>query len=317
MIVGRKFRTETARKRERTRVVLRGLLYLVMIVGVVAAGVYALHRPELRIQQVFVNNTGVIPNDTVASAIRAMMHDSYLHLIPKDSTFFLSTTQIANELRTAFPRIAQVTVQRTGMEGLNVNVDEREPAALWCGDVVPPIASSFGAVQEKGREEVWGNCYLVDAGGFIYAEAPVYTGNTFPRYYGSLEHAEPTGQNILVSDEFSRFQNLFVGLAHQEPTLAAVLIVDERDIELYLDGGIRLLALRAEVPDTIIRRVITLFSTKSLTPGKPIEYIDMRFDNKVFVKYVETVASTPVTSNELPSNAQNDPTQASSTSSVH
>lgn len=295
MIVGRKFRTATARKRERTRVTWRIVVLVLAVVGVSASLVYAIHRSELRIQQVYVNNTGAIPTDTIASAVQAMLGDSYLHLIPKNSTLAVSPKRIEATLMSSFPRIANVRVRRSGMESLSVTVEERDPVALWCGDVVPPVAYSFGKARDADSEEVWGSCYLVDLDGFIYAPAPVYTGNVLPRYYGSLERAEPTGQDILDPDEFGRFQSLFTDIAQNERTLEAVLIVDERDIEIYLGGGIRVLALRAEVPDVIVRRIRSLFSTDSFTKGREIEYIDMRFDNKVFVKYVEAepTASVP------------------------
>jgi cell division septal protein FtsQ len=299
MIGTRKFRTPTVRKRERIRVASR-LVMILLVVFVVSGGVlYLLHLPQLRVHDIVVRTEGSLDTDTVASAIHTVLEDSYLHLVPKDSTLFVSSEAIEEDLRTRFLRINAVDVERTGIQGLQVSIAEREPVALWCGDVVPPIAYSAGKVLEKGHEEVWGDCYLVDAGGFIYAGAPVYTGSVFPRYYGSLEHSEPTGQHILAQDEFVRFQKLFEEVAASGRVLQAVLLVDERDIELYLEGGIRIQTLRSEVPDLSVRRLHALFSANAIDPNRVLEYVDMRFENKVYVKYAGGASdSAPATTGE-------------------
>lgn len=288
MIGTRKFRTATARKRERIRAASR-IGVLVLAVCCIGGGLlYLLHIPQLRVHEVSVHTEGSLHKDAVASAVHAVLKDSYLHLIPKDSTLFVSSNAIEEDLRESFLRIDAVTVTRKGMQGLDISISEREPVALWCGDVVPPVAYSAGKVPEEGHEEVWGDCYLVDQEGFIYAGAPVYTGNMFPRYYGSLERSEPTGQHILAQDEFVRFQKLFTDLSASGHVLQAVLLVDERDIELYLEGGMRVLTLRSEVPDLSVRRLLAVLTAGALDPTRVVEYVDMRFENKVYVKYPGT-----------------------------
>jgi cell division septal protein FtsQ len=145
---------------------------------------------------------------------------------------------------------------------------------------------------EAGREEVWGNCFLADEQGFLFDRAPVYTGNVYPRYYGSLVHAEPVGQGLAEPTEFARWQELFSTLHEQERELKALLFVDERDVELYVSGGLRVLTLRQEDTNTVAKRLITTLNALSDEKLGRVEYIDMRFGNKVYVKYVDTSAPT-------------------------
>lgn len=288
MMIARKFRTASGRKRERMRLLVRTMLVVVGVCGIMGGVFYLLHHPAVRIHEVYVSGDGVLPADEVTAQVRGMITPSAsFSLIPSDSSFFVSRSDIEDMLRSTFPRIDLVSVERTSLQALSVRITERSPEALWCGDVVPPIAYTFGASAEDGREEVWGDCYLVDHGGYVYAPAPVYTGNVLPRYYSSLQHAKPVGQYLFDTIEFERMQTLFRELNGETRMLEAVLVVDERDIELYFNKGLRVLALRSDIAETVIQRTLSLFASGTLTEGAPIEYVDMRFGNKVYVKRVQ------------------------------
>lgn len=251
---------------------------------------YGSHTEYLRYKDVHVQTDGQLSHNELAGVIEAELQGSYFGIWPKDSIFSLPQERVAEVLETSFPRIDQARIKRTGMYTLSASIEERLPAALWCGDVVPPIAYEQRVEStEEGAGDVWGTCYLIDEKGYIYARAPLFSGNMFPRYYGSLTHGEPIAQEFIEAQEFTSWQNFYTSLESTSGAIPqALLFVDERDIELYLSNGLHILVPRKEDPNTITRRLTALFESEKIEDASRVEYIDLRFGNKAFVKYFPT-----------------------------
>jgi len=290
MIPRQKFRTQQARKRERIRIAIKTASILfasVFFLGLIA---YGGHTEHLRYKAIHVQTDGMLASQDLASGYETELDGSYFGIWPKDSIFSVPQEYVAEVLETTFPRIEQAQIKRTGLYTLSASVVERIPVALWCGDVVPLVAYEEHAdTSESSSSDVWGTCYLIDKKGYIYARAPLFSGNMFPRYYGSLTQAEPIAQQYIPESEFVLWQQFYTSLENSNGSVPqALLFVDERDIELYLSNGLRVLIPRKENPDVITRRLTALFESEGIREVATVEYIDLRFGNKAFVKYFPT-----------------------------
>lgn len=287
MIGGRKFRTEQARARERTRILVRTILAGIGVVGLIVSALWGLSSESMRISSVTVSTDGDVRPDDIGAAVERAFAGTHALFIPNDSILFTGVDAVRKEILTSFPRIATVDFARVGLTGLTATVHERVPAALWCGDVVPEIAYKSSKEQSEAHDEAWGTCFLMDGDGYLYAKSPTYSGNVFMRYYGPLNEASPIGQNFITHDEFASWQSFFRDLAHDGLVVRALLIVDERDCELYLDNGLRVLVPRTEPLSSLRDRLTSLMAERAIDTNKNIEYVDMRFGGKAFVKYLE------------------------------
>ena len=285
MIAKRKFRTKQARKRERVRVALKSVTVLIGTSLFCALLVYATHLDFLRLEQVTVDTDGIIEKSTLTAALGTNIDGTFLGVLPKDTVFRVSHNGIKDALLDEFPRIETIEFARTGFYDLHATVLERTPSALWCGDVVPPIAYVKLSDLEGTSDNLWGSCYLIDKSGYIYARAPLYSGNMMPRYYGSLEHAEPIAQQYIDTENFERWQKFNAILAENNLSSHAMLFVDERDVEVYLTNGLKVLMPRQEDVEVTARRLFALLDSGSIDVDKEVEYVDLRFGNKAFVKY--------------------------------
>jgi len=281
----RKFRTQQARKRERIRVALKSTAILIGTVLFGALLVYATHLDFLRFKLMTIDTDGVIEQNTLASALSSTVEGKFYGLVPKDTVFRLSHQNIEQSLLEQFPRIESIDFVRSGLYDLYATAHERTPAALWCGDVVPTIAYLKMSEIEDVSDSVWGTCYLLDKNGYIYARAPQYSGNVLPRYYGSLEKAEPIAQQYLQEEDFVRWQRFNDMLTENNLPAHAILFVDEHDAEVYLVNGLKLLVPRDEDVEVVVRRLFSLLDSGSVDTEKEVEYVDLRFGNKAFVKY--------------------------------
>jgi hypothetical protein len=124
----------------------------------------------------------------------------------------------------------------------------------------------------------------MDKNSFIYARAPLYTGKIYTRYYGPLEYAEPLGQPLVPVGEFLAWQSLADTMRGGEHVPVAILFTDEHDVEVYLQGGVRVLLPRNEL-EQAYTRLTALYESEALRETEDVEYIDLRFGTKAFVKY--------------------------------
>ena len=285
MIQRRKFRTEKARKRDRIR--LAGKVFG-MVTGAVLCVVlftYFLHGQKLRLEQITIETSGVLEKDLLANAIKAQVSGNFFGAVPQDTVFRISYRGVGDSLNEQFPRIKDVHFERAGVYDLHAIVSERTPAALWCGDVVPPIAYVKVSDMEDSTDTIWGTCYLMDEGGYIYARAPLYSGAVMPRYYGSLEKAEPIAQQYIAEEDFKEWQYFNQVLTENNVSAQAVLFVDEHDVEVYLINGLKVLIPRQNDVEVTLHRLFALLDSGSLDVDKEVEYVDLRFGSKAFVKY--------------------------------
>ncbi len=284
MIGARVFRSPTGRKRARALRVVQVTLTVSGMLIACALTVGALRHPLLRITAIHVTTDGALTVPDVTAVATEHLHRTVLGFLPADSVALFSRAELASALTAAFPRIASATVERSSPRVVQVTLAERTPQALWCGDVVPPVAHERALPASSQREEFWGTCYFLDATGYLYAQAPLFTGTIYPRYYGSLTHGTPIGQQFLEPGDFPHLAELYQALASTTP-LQALLIVDERDIELYTVDGLRIIAPRTEAVAELVRRITAVTARDTLDRTRPIAYVDLRFAPKVFVKY--------------------------------
>jgi len=289
----RKFRTREARRREHKRLAILYGIGAVILSLVLALVAYGMQWHALRIQHIAVETDGVLDTKAVTALIQESLNSNALWLFPRDSSFLVHTNSLEARVAASFPRAAEVTVRRAGLTTLAAHITERTPSALWCGDVVPQVAYTATIAPEERTEDMWGTCYLIDVNGYMYDRAPLYTGNIFPRYYGPLDSAEPVGQQFLLPSEFDRWQLFFEALHESNLEPLAVLFVDERDAELYLANGLRIQLPRDDNLDLIRRRLLATIEGDTIDLARTIEYLDLRFGSKAFVRYVDEVEEMP------------------------
>lgn len=280
MIAPRKFRTHEARKKARVRAAVRVGVYALLFACLVTLLVVVLRGDTFRVSDITVDGVERLSAEEIVGRVRAGMDKRVLGFIPGDSTLVLDVGEVMDDLRGAFPRIEQVSVTRTGLRGVSISVRERQPQALWCGDVVPP---SF----EQASSSEFGLCYLMDRASFMYAEREEGV-DLLDRYYGSLEKADPIGQYLLSEQEFVELGILRRKLKEHDLEVGSLLLVDERDMELYLaQRPVRVIVPRSLPTDTVVDRLVAAVTSDAFDETRPVEYVDMRFETRVYVKYVD------------------------------
>lgn len=264
------------------RQVLRGAIRLIIIVVLLTLTWYVTRLPVFTLSEVSISGGETIPHKVVRERVVTELTGAYFLIVPKRFSYLYPRERII-EVVGNIPRIHSVEVRRNSKTELHVSFEEYVPHALWCTD------------QESAP------CWFIDSEGYAFAEAPHLTGGTFIRH--TIEGNDELGEGSVIGTEKLRALERFVERAETELGLRITALTHrgDGDIELFINGGGAIFISGTKDTEATFENLRTVLAApefEHLEPGN-FRYIDVRFDNKVFVNEeleTEATATTTATS---------------------
>jgi cell division septal protein FtsQ len=250
--------------RRRKRRVIAFCVCLLAGVGAIGALGAATHVQQLAIADVAVAGTRQLAEDALVSTVKKRLDESTFRLFSRNNIFLYPQSAIESDLTNSFPRIKHVSVARESLlaSALVVRVEERTPYAVWCDDA----------------------CFVLDEHGFIFAEQHEMAKKAYTFYGGLVPNAAPIGQTFLEGRLSSAVQ-LLDSLERAGYAPVRFTVESERDFTVSLAQGQRLLASFDVSPNDILRNLETALASDALKGTlDSLDYIDLRFGNKVYYK---------------------------------
>lgn len=269
-------------RRERRRRIFKLWLGSALVAFIIlSASAAAISRAErFRINLVEVSGNSVVSEKEIIAFAGSILGGSYLGVFPKDNIFIYPENELVWGLLQKYKRLRVAEMFLSESRTLRVKVEERKPFALWCGSEGPKGANG---------------CFFMDAGGYVFAPAPDFSGSVFFRYYGRIEEdpkedlkKDPIGRQFLTSQKFENLKFFAEGL--KELSLSPVsLFVDEKDVYMaYLSGGGTVIFDENKDFGRLLedlRLVISGREELRESDFSDLDYIDLRFGNKIFYKF--------------------------------
>lgn len=267
------------KRKNRTRMMLIVALLVAILIGGV---IFVFSRQGLRIQSIQVEGVKVIDAEDVSSFAREHLSGEFAYVVPKNSIFFYKETHLLDALRSEFPRAEYVGISLEGRTMMNITMRERGGRYLWCGDT----SSSDPSV-----------CYFVDAKGFIFSEAPYFSDNVYLKIYGVLPNTDigPIGTTVLPESVFVPVMKLREALYDKGIKARALVIKEGGEYEFILmhADGATVPKMYFNNKNDLASVANNLISAVTSEPLKTdfrkrydtLEYLDARYDNKVFFKF--------------------------------
>ena len=230
--------------------------------------------------------------DAVQSVAAKSLEGSYAWVVPHKNIFLFPRNTVVRDVTAVFPRFKSVDVRAESLNGIVVTVAERKPAYLWCtSDTV---------------------CYYVDDSGVAFSGAPVFSGNLFFEFRDTATTTDATGATTTAVQ---------LGQPVMDSTLWKKVVATKQQVADLFDGrfaevgdlvrfwiepsGVwsvevkskndqnkpwKLIFNEKDVNDQLMNSIVTTLqylleqnARKGVHPQ--LEYIDLRFGNKVFYKY--------------------------------
>ncbi len=258
--------TERLAARRRTRRRRAFVVLIILILVLLGAAVYGLRQSAVRISHVEVFGG----DPTLATYASETMQGSYFGLIPRDSIFFFPAQNIRAKILAANSDIAAVSIFRSGLSSLSININLRAGIARWCG-----LASAFGTASE---------CYVFDDSGLIFAisASTTQTINPFSVYAPlTSSTSNPLGASIASAEELPATFDFARRLA----TLGALvssIVIHNGQVDDYVASSTRITYLLGEEQNAFTA-LVSSNNNFNLSDGS-VDYVDLRFDGKVYLK---------------------------------
>ncbi len=264
--------TRLVRRKRRIRNIKIAAIIIAVILFVAGAS-FVTKLKTFAIATITVEGNSAIDAGDIERLVKKDISGSYLYLFSKSNIFLYPKKIVLNDISTLFKRVDNVTISRSGLNTLIVSIQERVPAYTWC----------------KGEPPAKRDCYLVDGQGYIFSEAPVFSGNAFFGFYGNYTGTEPIGATYLNAEKFKYIDTLIAWLKENEIPTYALLAKDNDMYELSLNSGGKIIfknlknAEAVSLLESTIKTV--MLNTDVFSKNSGLEYIDLRYGNKVYYKF--------------------------------
>ena len=252
-----------------------------ILFGIMVGGLAGLtHWGKIMIQRTYVYGTVILNPDDIRSAARDIMsgHDAFI--FSQNNAALYPHDLMDKKLPIEFPRIKSISIGLSTWDTLEIDISERQPVALWCDNEPDASTTPIGSVS---------NCYFLDRTGFVFAHAPDFSGDAYFKYYGLLPYTSPIGANYLSSaDTFGQLASFVTMVKALNVTPLYIVATDQHDFDMYVYGGGKItFDDKTPLADTA-HNLQVLLQTHGLVPQKNgellVDYIDLRFGNKVYYK---------------------------------
>lgn len=258
-----------ARRRRRRIIAISSAVFLVVLLF--GGFAWLSQASFLRISTVQIFGAQTIASSTIAGDVRSQLEGDYLYVFPKNNILFYPKARIASSLLTALPTLASASVGADNFKTISVTVVERQPKALWCGELASNPAP----------------CFLLDQNGLAYAASLNFSGDAYTKYYGALT-GSTTPKQYVTPVEFHSLSALVdtIVASQQSESLTSVWVDENKDVHMTFASGFALLfTLDADGGDVYQRFTLALQSDPfKQHPLSDFEYLDLRFGDKLYYK---------------------------------
>lgn len=223
---------------------------------------------RLAIKDVAVNGAQQLDSASLTASVQTALESTRWKIFANRNIFLYPESDIEKKLASEFPRIKEVELSRPSLlaQAVVVALEEREPNAMWC----------------KGEE-----CFFMDAGGFIFAVQNDFQTPMTPYVFrgGLLPQTDIIGQTFLRGrlPEAFRFMELLKAVGYQPQ---GITVENEKDFSVPLTDAFTLRVLFDVEGEKIIRDLSLALEADTVRDRvSELEYVDMRFGNRVYYKF--------------------------------
>lgn len=276
-------RVEQVRKRQRKLFIFRITLISLLCVSLLVGFVFLMRARFLQIDAITTLGTrSTVPEELVKTARESLL-GSYLWVFPKTNIFFFPKKQLIKNLLIAYPRLATVATKvkpSLYTSSLTLSVTERTQTYLWC----------------SGDPDTSAPCYYLDPTGLVFARAPEISGTVYFKFFGGELNTlpDPINHPMITPLAYRRYLEFKDSLEAAKVFGLGVEIISPTEAHFLLSRELAkdrmLIRVRTtDDPATVAGNLSAALVKEPLKSlfnfqKERIEYIDLRFPNKVYFR---------------------------------
>lgn len=265
---------------------------LVTVAGLV--GLTHWHTVQIQSYSVSVPDQSQLPEKQMEKLVGSIVDENLWGIINRNNIVLMPRGQITERINEVSPRIKASETDLTGLRTFQVDVQTRQAIGEVC--------------KQEGENQPATSCSLVDKNGFVFAKADPQATSLNQLVYTTSNGPE-VGAQMLPEETFTVLRSFLDNLPELGLSPERVHLQDRRDIKITVEKSANVAAttspavdIRLDLSDslnqlytdlkTVIQKDAFMASSsgqatdtekKSVSPFS-LEYIDLRFGNKVFYK---------------------------------
>lgn len=253
------------RKKKRLKIILSLFACAAFLAGVF----FFFHASFFKIKEIAIKGNDSISVEVLRDKVAERLNGSYYGIFPRDNIFFIPKEEIKKDILSGIPRVKNIRLDRKiFFRNLAVEITERQNGGILC------------------RREV---CSFVDEDGFVFEKAPYFSGGVYLRFFDERVASSSSiakGENILPSGEFKKLIDFDEIISKVGMDISKIILKKEEIYELYTAEGWRVLADSQNTQNDLFRN-LTVALDEIKDERLKLDYIDLRFGNRVFYKFKE------------------------------
>lgn len=288
------YQSAKLRDKKRKQKRLKNILIISAGIFIFSLVVYLLNASFLSIQQIIIDEVEYSNRNDIELAIKEKIEGRYLGMFSRSNALIFSRTKIAREIKSKFPSIKSVDVDLKGLTTINVQLEEYVSTALWCDVPVTPASTLIHDESEEEKVSVIPqtlssvgspNCFFVNDEGIIFAPTDFDSNTEIIKTFGKIL-SDPLRQSYTDKKtfqdliEFSKLLRRLNIVADQIWTTNGEVyaFVTKERVKIYIDSESDVVSMFDNL-DTVMKR-----DAINKAQFSNIDYIDLRFGNRVFYK---------------------------------
>lgn len=264
-----KFREQ--RKRIHRRRFLKKIILFFLLLFVCTSIVgWGLFSERFRIRDITLSGFSRTSDTLARLKLEQELSKKYAYVIPRDSLWMQNTRALEALLIESFPTLKKVDVRREFPRSLRVHAIEYDAWGVLCHG-------------NNAKEE----CFWIDRDGVAFALAPNFTGIIVPKINDERSQEYRIG-NTYMNPALMNLVAFFNERTMSDDTLQSLqFIIDAHDetLRMRTRAGWDILLLASNDPEKSYRNLKTALSSEIKDAVANLEYIDLRFGNRVFYKF--------------------------------
>lgn len=249
------------RKKKKLKVILFFLGLILLLFGFV----YWVRNPNFNINKISIIKNNFAHAENIEASVQDSLKGKILFFIPKTNVLFVPKQETKRKIKQEFPEIENIDISLKSSKEIEVKISEYEPKVIWI-------------VNEKR--------YFVNKEGNIFMAEPILHSYDELPVIEDLTREVKIGDNVIASDFLMKLLTFVENLKTLDLEIYKIRIPDQEVFYLSTMKGFEILVGKNDDLEAVFENIGTIIDDGALDKENLslIDYIDLRFGNKVFYK---------------------------------
>lgn len=256
-------------KRKKRILIWRISLVSIFLIAILGGLSFWSKHPSMKIVNIEVEGLTYMKSDSIKVAVEEELQGNYLFLFSKFNSLIYPRSFIKNRLIEEYGFIESVNLDFVNLKTIRVKIKEFEPNAKWCRKL------------ESGTDE----CFLINEYGYIFTKEPLINNDQFVEFRGGID-GEPLKKIYVSTEVYTELNDLVKLLRRLDINIKEVRTENGQDFDVITDSNVKIIVDVRDDMDLVFENLETVIEKDAINKAQfgNLEYIDLRFGNRVFYK---------------------------------